>query len=166
MAFDETTSKIKFNVKIPTDTYFAIAYGTDMLGVDMVSFHGRPNDNVLDLYAYFYGEPTVDDQNDYECSSSEAGGWWTFECYRGLQTSDPNDQDYQYTKCHENMEMSWVGLTTTADMEKHDINNFFTFSLPQNCFENVDSNNIYYEESSSYLKLSTLSAVALGYLML
>ena len=100
MAFDETTSKIKFNVKIPTNTYFSIAYGTDMLGVDMVSFHGRPNDNVLDLYAYFYGEPTVDDQNDYECSSSEAGGWWTFECYRDLQTSDPNDQDYQYTKCH------------------------------------------------------------------
>ena len=64
------------------------------------------------------------------------------------------------------MEMAWVGLTTTSDMEKHDINNFFTFSLPENCFEKVDPNKIYYEESSSYLTLSALSTMALGYLML
>ena len=64
------------------------------------------------------------------------------------------------------MEMAWVGLTTTSDMEKHDLNNFFTFSLPENCFENVDPSKIYYEESSSYLKLSAMTTLALGYFVL
>merc|ERR1719198_1742650 len=117
----------------------------------MVSFHGRGSGDVLDLWSRFYGAPDIDDQQDYDCTSSESGGWYTFECYRDLQTSDPKDDDYQFTVCEQNMEMAWVGLTTSSDMRKHDINNFFTLSLPENCFDSVDPTTLYYELSSNYL---------------
>ena len=64
------------------------------------------------------------------------------------------------------MEMAWVGLTTSAEMAKHDVNNFFTLSLPENCFELVDPATLYYELSSNYLSISAISAMALSYFMI
>ena len=94
MVFDDIAGKLRLDVKIPENTYFAISYGTGMTGIDMVSFHGRGNGDVQDLYSSFYGEPDVDDQQDYDCTSDKSGGWYTFECYRDLQTTDPNEDDF------------------------------------------------------------------------
>ena len=166
MEFDNSAARLRFDVKIPANTYFGIAYGTNMIGVDLVSFHGRGSGDVNDLWSSFYGEPDIDAQNDYECTNSVSDGWYTFECYRDLQTSDPNEEDFQFTQCHQNMEMAWVGLTTSAEMAKHDVNNFFTLSLPENCFELVDPATLYYELSSNYLSISAISAMALSYFMI
>ena len=84
MEFDNSAARLKFDVKIPANTYFAISYGTGMIGIDMVSFHGRDNDNVLDLWSSFYGEPDIDAQNDYDCTNTVSDGWYEFTCYRDL----------------------------------------------------------------------------------
>ena len=95
MEFDYTAQKIKMEVKTPKDTYFGIAYGEGMLGVDIVRFIGSGDGVVQDMWSNFYWAPDEDKQQDYyDTEVIKDGTSYLFTTYRDIITSDPNNEDF------------------------------------------------------------------------
>ena len=71
---------------------------------------------MTDHWSKFIGVPPEDAQNDYMNTQVDvSGGSYTFTTYRELVTSDPNEEEYQFTT-FEPLEMQWVVNTKTAEM--------------------------------------------------
>ena len=66
--------------------------------------------------------------------------------------------------------MAWVANLETHELKKHDVNNVFTLDLPADCFESVDPDTIIFApgefDSAKALAISSVSALALGYMTL
>ena len=108
ISLDSETGMLKYDVTIPEDTYLGLVYGKGMFGVDMVVFTAAGDGLVTDHWSKFFGAPPDDAQNDYMNTQVDvSGGSYTFTTYRDLVTSDPNEEDYQFTT-FEPLEMQWV----------------------------------------------------------
>ena len=59
---DSVSGMLQFNVTVPENTYFGIAYGKGMVKIDMVRFVGSGDGSVEDLWSDFYGTPDYDVQ--------------------------------------------------------------------------------------------------------
>ena len=55
--YDLGLNKLKYNVSVPTNTYFGIAYKTGMQNTDMVVFSAMDSGKVLDLWSETYTLP-------------------------------------------------------------------------------------------------------------
>ena len=126
---DPVSGMLQFDVTIPEDTYFGIAFGKGMVKVDMVRFVGSGGGSVEDLWSKFYGSPDRDVQDDYQNTQVvKNGGSYTFTTYRELVTSDPNNEDYQFNN-NDPKEMQWVANVNTSDLKKHTHDGEFTLSF-------------------------------------
>ena len=165
--FDYDVAQLRFDIRIPENTYFAVAFGTGMRDTDMVAFFGEGDGTVEDLWSKRIGTPDYDIQNDYTFDVVREGTDYVFTAYRPLQTTDTNGEDYQFTTC-ESLDMAWVAHTETSELKHHDINNIFTLDLPADCFDSVAPEDILYApgefDSAKTLALSAVSSMALAYL--
>ena len=116
ITLDSESGLLKFDVTVPENTYFALAFGKGMIGVDMVRFVGGGDGSVEDLWSKFYGKPLTDAQNDYQNTQVvKSGGSYMFTTYRELKTSDPNGEDYQF-ETNEDLDMQWVVNDKTSEL--------------------------------------------------
>ena len=58
--FDKDVGQLRFDVRVPDNTYLAVGFGTGMRDTDMVSFHGVDDGRVDDLWSKRIGTPDID----------------------------------------------------------------------------------------------------------
>ena len=82
----ETVDKLKFEVTIKKESWFAIGFGQAMDQVDMVLFQ---KDGVTDLWSTGYFTPVTDDTQNYvDTTKTEDGDSVKLVTYRDRITSD------------------------------------------------------------------------------
>ena len=77
---------------MPNNNYFAIGYGVNMAGTDMVIWEANgKSSKALDLYSYGHSKPPVDPIQNYHSSFTYNSSHIMFTSDRLLDTGDPND---------------------------------------------------------------------------
>ena len=131
IAYDKTSSKLKYTVMVPDNMYLGLAYGTGMSsGTDMVSFQAKDNGIVTDLYATGYGSPSTDPTNDYtDTVVTKSNGKYNFVTYRKTNTADDKDTTLS---CSVTQNFKWVGNTSSSAIIKHNRTGSWTLNLGLN----------------------------------
>eukprot|EP00355_Strombidium_rassoulzadegani_P001374 CAMPEP_0168612962 /NCGR_PEP_ID=MMETSP0449_2-20121227/3195_1 /TAXON_ID=1082188 /ORGANISM="Strombidium rassoulzadegani, Strain ras09" /LENGTH=154 /DNA_ID=CAMNT_0008653559 /DNA_START=7 /DNA_END=471 /DNA_ORIENTATION=+ len=112
------SSKLKFDVTVPENQYFAIAFGGGMINTDMVLFQATELGVVTDLWSTGYWTPSTDSSNDYTdvTTTKNADNSYTFSAMRELDTGDSKDTRIDCGMTHN---WKWVAHSGTANLQKH-----------------------------------------------
>lgn len=109
-----STDKIEFKVDgVPKNSYFGIAFDSDLINTDMVSFHG--DGKVRDLWSNHFARPYDDKTYNILLNNgiTNLGDKVNFKVQRERDTGDLNDLKFV---CGRNYKLTWVASTRSNDI--------------------------------------------------
>ena len=114
MNYDFEKQKVKFKATVGQNKYFAIGFGTSMINTDMIIFFASDEGSVMDAYSTGYQAPTAEAiQSIEDLIVTIENGIYTFECYRAMNTGDPQDHVLEFDT---DTPIIWSENTKTASL--------------------------------------------------
>lgn len=132
------TDHIEFTVNaVPKNSYFGIAFDTDLINTDMVTFHG--DGKVRDLWSNRLARPFDDKIYNIKLNNgiTNLGDTVNFKVQRERSTGDLKDFTLE---CGTKYKLAWVAQSASNDLNRRpDKRGTFTFQMPtaaQGCRRN------------------------------
>ena len=128
IAGDMEAQEVVFTATIPDNTYLAIAFGSDMIGVDMILFQADGEDSAAyDMWSSNFATPMYDKYNHLNTEVVNGKIGTGSKVFNTRRPYDPMDEQDYAIPFDEQINMSYALRTTGSEFIHHDLTGHFTF---------------------------------------